>query len=69
MEINNDDYLFDEGIVKSLQKSVEVPLNTRCMHLCNTIIDEIHHLSMYTHQWNTFIEVLLVFWILISLSF
>jgi hypothetical protein len=50
MEINNDDYLFDEGIVKSLQKSVEVPLNTRCMHLCNTIIDEIHHLSMYTHQ-------------------
>jgi len=45
-----DDFLFDEGIVKSLQNSVEVPLKTRCMHLCNTIIDEMHHLSTYTHQ-------------------
>jgi hypothetical protein len=45
-----DDFLFDEGIVKSLQNSVEVPLKTRCMHLCNTIIDETHHLSTYTDQ-------------------
>jgi hypothetical protein len=40
-------YPFKKGIVKLIQKFVEVPLILKCIDFCNTFIDDNHHLSQY----------------------